>query len=102
MAILTVPVDARLLAKRREHSLSYDLYLSSPVWRLRRALWWSASDRRCERCGCPLVLHRRDAREAARVVTVHHRTYRRLWHERRTDVQLLCWPCHRDIPRSAP
>lgn len=90
------PATAHELTMRR-HSLAYELYMRSALWRLRRALWWSASDRRCERCGHALVLHKRDAHGGERVLTVHHRDYRRLWHERRGDVELLCWPCHRTI-----
>jgi hypothetical protein len=30
-------------------------------------------------------------------VTVHHRTYARLGRERRGDVELLCWRCHRSV-----
>jgi hypothetical protein len=55
------------------------------------ALLVVTSDRRCERCGCRVPLHGRGA------VTVHHRTYARLGHERREDVELLCWGCHRRV-----
>jgi len=84
----------------RRHSLRYEVYMHSWLWRLRRWLWFHQSDRRCERCGCPLVLHARDAAamamqgQAARVLSVHHRHYRTLGRERRCDVQLLCSICH--------
>jgi hypothetical protein len=71
------------------HSLLYGLYLRSPIWRARRWWWYVTSRRRCERCGQRVALHGRGA------VTVHHRTYARLGHERRSDVELLCWGCHR-------
>jgi hypothetical protein len=38
-----------------------------------------------------MALHGRGA------VTVHHRTYARLGRERRPDVELLCWWCHRRV-----
>ena len=49
--------------------------------------------RRCARCRRPLVLHGR----GAATVTIHHRTYAWLGRERRGDVDLLCWPCHRGV-----
>jgi hypothetical protein len=71
------------------HSLFYGVYLRSPIWRSRRWWWYVRSRRRCERCGRRIALHGRGT------VTVHHRTYARLGHERRSDVELLCWGCHR-------
>jgi 5-methylcytosine-specific restriction endonuclease McrA len=72
------------------HSLLYDLYMRSALWRFRRWLWFYGGDRRCEGCGNRLRLHG----PGPRTLTVHHRTYRRLGRERRSDVQLLCWLCH--------
>ncbi len=73
----------------RRHSMLYDLYIGSWLWQLRRWWWYSTSTRRCARCSTALDLH------GPRAVTVHHLTYARLGRERRSDVQLLCWPCHR-------
>ena len=67
----------------RRHSLLYAFYLRSPLWRLRRRLWILRAGGRCERC------------RSRRRLTIHHRTYARLGHERRTDVTVLCWDCHR-------
>jgi hypothetical protein len=75
------------------HSLLYELYIGSPLWRVRRWWWFVTGDRRCSRCGRRLVLHG----GGPATVTVHHRTYARLGRERRADVQLLCWPCHRSV-----
>jgi len=69
--------------KRRHHSLLYVLYLRSPIWRLRRSLWIFQVGGRCERC------------RSRRRLTIHHRSYDRLGHERRADVTVLCWDCHR-------
>jgi len=68
---------------RRHHSLLYLLYLRSPLWRLRRRAWILQARGRCQPCGS----HRR--------LTIHHRTYQRLGRERRSDVAVLCWNCHR-------
>jgi hypothetical protein len=68
---------------RRHHSLLYTIYLRSPLWRLRRRIWIVRAGGRCQRC------HSRHR------LTIHHRTYRRLGHERRADVTVLCWDCHR-------
>jgi 5-methylcytosine-specific restriction endonuclease McrA len=59
------------------------VYLRSPLWRLRRRIWIARAGGRCQRCG------------SRRRLTIHHRTYRRLGHERRTDVTVLCSDCHR-------
>ena len=64
-------------------SLLYVLYLHSPLWRLRRRIWILRAGARCQRCG------------SRRRLTIHHRTYQRLGHERRGDVTVLCWNCHR-------
>lgn len=79
--------------RRRRHSLLYVLYLRSPIWRLRRRLWLLQAGGRCERCG------------SRRRLTIHHRSYDRLGHERRVDVTVLCWDCHRrehHAPREGP
>jgi phage terminase large subunit GpA-like protein len=71
------------MRRRRRHSLLYAIYLRSPLWRLRRRIWIVQARGRCERCG------------SRRRLTVHHRTYKRLGRERRADVSVLCWDCHR-------
>lgn len=68
---------------RRRHSLRYLIYLRSPAWRVRRRIWIFRAHGRCEQCG------------SRRRLTIHHRTYNRLGHERRSDVTVLCWSCHR-------
>lgn len=82
--------------RRRRHSRFYDWYLKSSLWKIRRWLWYWTSDRRCEKCRCRTVLHKRGVRYrlGTPVVTIHHKHYRSLGRERRRDVELLCWPCH--------
>jgi len=67
------------MSGRRRHSLLYGLYIGLPIWRARRWWWFMTSDRRCGRCRRRLVLHG----GGTATVTVHHRTYARLGHERR-------------------
>lgn len=82
--------------RRHRQSWFYRWYMHSWIWRTRRWLWYWTSDRHCEQCGDFMVLHKRGLRWrlGAPVVTVHHKNYRHLGFERRTDVMLLCWPCH--------
>lgn len=91
LAVLTAP----LLRPRRSrhgcsptmrgHTMRYELYLRSPLWRARRRLWILQTLGRCENC-----------RRHRRPLTIHHLTYQRLGHERRSDIQVLCWRCHRN------
>lgn len=96
--ILIVVLAVRPKRKRKGHSWFYEWYIKSSLWKFRRWLWYWTSRRRCEKCNAKLVLHAKDVgrfrRRNARTMTVHHKTYRRLGHEHRRDVQLLCWPCH--------
>lgn len=95
--ILAIVLLLRGRGRRSRHSRLYDWYMKSHLWRLRRWLWYWTSDRKCEECGHRMVLHARGYRHRwlrQPVVTVHHKNYRRLGHEHRSDVSLLCWPCH--------
>lgn len=78
-----IAVTSAIARPRRHHTLRYELYLRSPIWRLRRRLWILQAGGRCQDC------HRR-----RRPLTIHHLTYRRLGRERRRDVRVLCWGCH--------
>jgi hypothetical protein len=78
------------MTQRRRHSLLYVIYLRSPLWRLRRRMWIVRAGGRCQLC------------HSRRRLTIHHRTYRRLGHERRADVTVLCWDCHRRQHRPHP
>lgn len=75
--------QARMFAAAPRHSLGYELYLHSPLWRARRRLWIAQTHGRCEDC-----------RRRRRPLTIHHTTYQRLGHERRGDIRVLCWGCH--------
>lgn len=78
----------RILAvkrRRKRHSLLYTLYMRSWLWRARRRIWLRQAGYRCQWPGC----------DATANLTIHHRTYARLGHERRGDVEVLCWVHHR-------
>ncbi len=75
---------------RDRHSLTYELYLASPIWRFRRKLWIAQAGGRCERCG------------SRHELTIHHLNYKRLGRERRSDIQVLCWDCHQEVQQGAP
>jgi hypothetical protein len=81
---LCIAAGHRQLRRRRRHSLRYELYLRSPIWRVRRRVWILQTRGRCQDCG----------RGRGRRLTIHHLTYRRLGHEHRQDIRVLCWPCH--------
>ena len=90
-AMFTAAALAGATSRRRHrHSLRYTIYLRSPLWHLRRRVWILQARGRCEHC----------RRRWGRQLTIHHLTYKRLGHERREDVQVLCWPCHRLRHRS--
>jgi hypothetical protein len=67
----------------------YNFYMRSIHWRVKR--WMKKTQRRvlnrwivsCEKCG------------SKNRIIIHHVTYKRLWRERLSDLQVLCWSCHR-------
>lgn len=61
---------------------SYEQYLQSPTWRLRRNRALKSAGYRCARC------YRK------RRLQVHHRTYERLGNEHEADLEVLCEDCH--------
>jgi 5-methylcytosine-specific restriction endonuclease McrA len=72
---------------RTRHSWLYRAYIERGgtlhwLWKIRRRRWLRQAGLTCERCG------------AWENLTIHHRTYERLGHERRADIEVLCWHCH--------
>ncbi len=57
-------------------------YWRSPRWQQLRTQALHAASGKCERCG------------AERGLSVHHRTYDRLFIEQVRDLQVLCKRCH--------
>lgn len=81
------------LRQRRRYRLTRrqrwyrDTYLDSPHWRHTRAQWWAAHPAaRCGLCGGD-----------SRPMDLHHVTYRRLGHERPSDLVPLHRACHQTI-----
>lgn len=64
-------------------------YLQGSHWRQFRTSWWQTHPgARCARCG-----------SSARPMDLHHLTYRRLGHERPSDVIPLHRTCHQAVHR---
>ena len=68
--------------KRRPRNPEYRAYLHSPEWKKLRAEIIAERGSQCERC------------KAVGPVDAHHRTYSRLFHELKWDIELLCHDCH--------
>lgn len=90
MIRLAIRLTRRVLRPRRHYQPTArqqwyrGVYLQSPHWVAFRRQWWNEHpNARCHRC------HRRQ-----RPMDLHHLTYRRLGHERPTDVIPLHRSCH--------
>ena len=60
----------------------YKNYLKSPKWKAIREKLFSIRGRKCERC------------ENTTSLQVHHKTYKRLYNEKLSDLEILCLSCH--------
>lgn len=65
------------------HTDEYLEYLKSPEWKAIRINLFKARGKQCNRCG------------SKKAIQVHHLTYKRLFNERMTDLEILCSPCHK-------
>lgn len=67
-----------------ENGITYQQYLASEHWQDVRRRYWASKlhDRTCYACGKTGALE------------VHHKTYKRIGHERLHDLCLLCRECH--------
>lgn len=70
--------------RKVEKKVQYHAYMNSRRWRRKRASLIKARGSRCEDCG------------TTKRLTVHHKHYRTLGHERVRDVEVLCWQCHKE------
>ncbi len=68
---------------RELRTMPYDEYLKTPEWRANRESKINRARGRCQVCNA-----------SDHPLNVHHRSYRRLGHERFTDLVVLCRPCH--------
>ena len=71
------------------HTEEYEAYLKSDEWRQLRTRKAIQMNYTCENCG-KYVLYG---------FHIHHRTYKRLYHERLSDLQFLCAECHDELHR---
>lgn len=63
---------------------SYKEYLLSPEWKKIRKRILKRANYKCEIC------------KVARAYQVHHKTYKRIFKERDTDLIAICGTCHQD------
>lgn len=77
-------------------------YYSSKYWRSFRSSLLEDIDVKCEICGRPkwsiykktTKKHKPGDKKRLITLSVHHKTYKRLGHEKRSDVLCLCRFCH--------
>ncbi len=66
--------------------INYKEYIQSDEWK-EKSKKWILEAGACERCSSGYGL------------TCHHKDYKNLGHERRKDVMVLCWNCHKKYHR---
>jgi hypothetical protein len=73
----------------RKEKITYNQYLQSEHWKDLKERYWKSklNNFRCYACGNIGKLQ------------LHHRTYRRIGHERLNDMILLCADCHKETHR---
>jgi 5-methylcytosine-specific restriction endonuclease McrA len=84
LAFVWVLLRRERITRRQQ---SYREYLKSEHWQEIRKEKLKEAGYKCESCG---------AKES---LDIHHRHYRTLGHERMSDLQALCRPCHRKAGR---
>jgi 5-methylcytosine-specific restriction endonuclease McrA len=62
----------------------YRAYLKSDEWKQLRAHLIARAHHLCERCHAH-----------ARILQLHHRHYRNIYHEQPEDIEVLCKKCHK-------
>jgi 5-methylcytosine-specific restriction endonuclease McrA len=67
----------------------YKAYLKSPEWKAKRKQVLKRDNYICQECG-------------DRAWQVHHKTYKRIFNERLSDLISLCEDCHREIHNIKP
>ena len=65
------------------HRLKYNDYLSSIDWKAKKTKLFQERGKRCERCN------------SSYRIEVHHKTYKRIFNEQPSDLEVLCFQCHR-------
>ncbi|MCH7568408.1 MAG: hypothetical protein IIA87_03220 [Nanoarchaeota archaeon] len=62
--------------------MNYYKYIQSANW-IEKSKKWILISNGCEKCG------------SFNSLTSHHKNYKTLGHERRKDIRVLCWECHK-------
>jgi len=75
-----------ILCSSGEIAKTYDDYLLTQHWRLLRLQIYELREHKCEKC-----------KQIISVFHVHHITYARIGHERKSDLKLLCYKCHEKL-----
>lgn len=65
--------------------LDYDRYLKTPQWRNKRQVVLHRARYKCRHC------------KKRRATQAHHLTYVRVGKERLSDLQAVCYPCHKHL-----
>lgn len=71
----------------RKVPVNYYEYIQSPEWKRKAQQAKSAAGWKCRRCG------------SSKRLECHHKTYERLGHERKSDLEVLCHECHSRISK---
>jgi hypothetical protein len=66
--------------------VDYYKYIASPEWKVKAEAAKKAAGYRCQVCNHP--------KSEGAILDAHHRTYKRLGHERPEDITVLCRDCH--------
>lgn len=64
---------------------SYEDYISSRGWEIRRADYFAGHPRKCQACGSTVQIQ------------LHHKTYARMGRELDSDLVALCQKCHSEV-----
>ncbi|CAI3673487.1 5-methylcytosine-specific restriction enzyme A [Clostridium neonatale] len=72
-----------LYYKHTDNRINYTKYLMSKHWKKTRAKAVKRADYKCQLCGT-----RKDT------LNVHHNSYENLYHEKKSDLIVLCRRCH--------
>lgn len=96
--IFLLAVILTILPTRFENPVSrmvrkslYYRYLRSNRWRKKRQKVLERDGHMCQNCGC----------DVSQFADVHHKTYKRLYRERLSDLITLCRSCHNKIHKKA-
>lgn len=85
------PVKKKRKKNRAARKNRYYKYLQSPQWRIFRAEIIKERGAKCEKC-----------QKETKQIQAHHKTYARIYKERKEDILLVCRECHEAIHHIKP